>query len=197
MKVPAYQQASVLVEGWWKASMKGPYRAFMVYRLCFVSLTWFFKVSLLAKTRITLAKMKTWNVLFFLELWNGWWAKQCICNLMCFIKRKKRSGSVGGFSSVHSARERDSFSALVLLLSVVLVKINLSHVLFRITSRLENVFMVLNIKVPLDFMTIWCILSVRIHTQIRQNNIWTRIKDNHVACVLLFIFTHFQLRREV
>lgn len=25
----------------------------------------------------------------FLELWNGWWANQCICNLMCFVKRKK------------------------------------------------------------------------------------------------------------
>lgn len=129
-----------------------------------------------------------------LDLWNGWWANQLICNLMCFIKRKKGSGSViRDFSSVCFASGRDLFSALVLVLSVVLLKGNLSCVLFHITSRSENVFMVLNIKVPLDFMSIWCILS----DTDWHNNMWRQIKDKHVACVLLFIFTDFQLRSKV
>lgn len=49
-------------------------------------------------------------------------------------EEKKGSGSVGGFSSVSSARGRDLFSDV---LSAVLVKVNLSRVLLRNTSRSE------------------------------------------------------------
>lgn len=87
----------------------------------------------------------------FLELWNVWRARG---------KRKKESGSMRSFCSVRSARGRDSFSVLVLVLSVVLAKVSLSCVLFRITSGSETVFMLLNVKFPPDFLTIWCILSV-------------------------------------
>lgn len=80
-----------------------------------------------------------------------------------------------------SARGRDLFSALVLVLSAVLAKVNLSRVLFYITSWSEEKFLVvLNVEVLLDFMTIWCILCVIT---------WKRVKDDHLACV--WLFTHF------
>lgn len=131
----------------------------------------------------------------FLEQWNGWWANQCICNLMCFVKRKKGSGSIGGFSS--SARGRDLFSALLLVLSVVLVKVNLSRVLFRIASRSEMFLWCWMLKFPLTSWQSDVFYRFVYLTQIRQNNMWRQIKDNHVACVLLFIFAHFQLGTEV
>lgn len=161
----------------------------MVYRLCFASLTWFFKVSLLAKTRITLAKMKTWNVFLFqsCETDGGQINASAI---WCILQRGKTgSGSVGGFSSVCSARGRDLFSALVLVLSAVLAKVNLSLVLFYITSRSEKVFCGVKRE-----------SSPWLHDNLVYfmcNNIWKPVKDDHLACVLLFFFTHFQLWSEV
>lgn len=131
--------------------------------------------------------------LSFLELWNGWWANQC-CSLMCFVKRKKGSGSVGGFSSVRTARGRDVFSALLLALSAVLVKVPLFLVLVHIACRSENLFY--HVKVCLDYRKIECGFSVCAYKRFNRIKYARHNKDKHLASFLL-IFTHFHLKSKV